>query len=112
MTPVHLRPEGRGTVRLGSPDPFAWVGSTRSPWPAVLFDYLETEYDIRPVLFGLRLVRRIAEQPALQPYVASEIFPGVDIQSDDALLENARQTGASTPRARPISPTPSAPVRR
>lgn len=87
MTPVHLRPEGRGTVRLGSPDPFAW--------PAVLFDYLKTEYDIRAVLFGLRLVRRIAEQPALQPYVASEIFPGVDIQSDDALLDYTRQTGVS-----------------
>ena len=74
-------------MRLSSPDPFAW--------PAVLFDYLRTEYDIRAALFGLRLVRRIAEQPALQPYVASEIFPGVDIQSDDALLEYTRQTGVS-----------------
>ena len=57
MTPVHLRPEGRGTVRLGSPDPFAW--------PAVLFDYLRTEYDIRAALAGLRLDRRTAGVAAL-----------------------------------------------
>jgi choline dehydrogenase len=87
MTPVHLRPDGRGTVRLTSPDPFAW--------PAVLFDYLRTEYDIQAALIGLRLVRRIADQPALKPYVASEIFPGVDITSDEALLDYTRRTGVS-----------------
>jgi choline dehydrogenase len=87
LTPVHLRPDGRGTVRLGSPDPFAW--------PAVLFDYLRTDYDIQAALFGLRLVRRIAEQPALKPYVVSEIFPGVDITSDDDLLDYVRRTGVS-----------------
>ena len=53
MTPVHLRPDGRGTVRLGSADPFA-------P-PAVLFDYLRTDYDVQTALAGIRLVRRIAE---------------------------------------------------
>ena len=87
LTPVHLRPEGRGTVRLGSPDPFAW--------PAILFDYLRTDYDIRAALEGLRLVRRIAGQPALKPYVVSEIFPGVDITNDGDLLEYVRRTGVS-----------------
>ena len=87
LTPVHLRPEGRGTVRLGSPDPFAW--------PAVLFDYLRTDYDIQAALTGLRLVRKIAEQPALKPYVVSEIFPGVDIANDTDLLDYVRRTGVS-----------------
>ncbi len=87
MTPVHLRPDGRGTVRLNSPDPFAW--------PAVLFDYLKTDYDIQAALAGLRLVRKIAEQPALRPYVVSEIFPGVDIRDDNALLDYVRRTGVS-----------------
>jgi choline dehydrogenase len=87
LTPVHLRPDGRGTVRLGSPDPFAW--------PAVLFDYLRTDYDIQAALAGLRLVRKIAGQPALKPYVADEIFPGVDIASDDDLLDYVRRTGVS-----------------
>ncbi|HET6606901.1 MAG TPA: FAD-dependent oxidoreductase [Rhodopila sp.] len=87
LTPVHLRPEGRGSVRLKSPDSLAA--------PAVLFDYLRTEYDIRASIAGLRLVRRIAEQPALKPYVVSEIFPGVDVESDDDMLDYIRRTGVS-----------------
>lgn len=87
LTPVHLRPEGRGTVRLDSPDPMAW--------PAVQFDYLRTEYDIRAALAGLRLVRRIASQPALRPYVVDEIFPGLDIENDGDLLDYVRRTGVS-----------------
>jgi choline dehydrogenase len=87
LSPVHLRPDGRGTVRLGSPDPFAW--------PAVLFDYLRTDYDIQAALIGLRLVRKIADQPALKPYVMDEIYPGRDITSDEALLDYVRRTGVS-----------------
>ncbi|MFL5251543.1 MAG: GMC family oxidoreductase [Rhodopila sp.] len=87
MTPVHLRPEGRGTVRLASPDPLA-------P-PAVLFDYLRTEYDIRASIWGLRLVRQIAAQPALAAYNGGEIYPGKDLVSDDELLDYIRRTGVS-----------------
>ncbi|WP_158928438.1 GMC family oxidoreductase [Acidisphaera sp. S103] len=87
MSPVHLRPEGRGTVRLGSPDPFAW--------PAVLFDYLRTDYDIQAALFGIRLVRKIAAQPALQPYVVNELSPGSELTTDDDLLDFIRRTGVS-----------------
>ncbi len=87
LTPVHLRPDGRGTVRLGSPDPLA-------P-PAVLFDYLRTEYDIQASLWGLRLVRKIAEQVALKPYNAGEILPGPGITSDADLLDYVRTTGVS-----------------
>ena len=87
LTPVHLRPEGRGTVRLKSADPFAW--------PAVLFDYLKTDYDIQAALAGLRLVRRIAEQPALRPYIVDELFPGMKIANDDDLLDYVRRTGVS-----------------
>ena len=87
MTPVHLRPDGRGTVRLASADPFAQ--------PAVLFDYLRTEYDIQAALAGIRLVRRIAEQPALRPYIVAEIVPGSAITSDADLLDYVRRTGVS-----------------
>jgi choline dehydrogenase len=50
---------------------------------------------VRAALFGLRLVRTITEQKALKPYVASEIFPGADTTSDDALLDYTRRTGVS-----------------
>ena len=87
LSPVHLRPDGRGTVRLASPDPLAA--------PAISFDFLKTEYDMQAVLFGIKLVRRIAEQPALKPYVAEELQPGLATQSDEDFAEFLRQTGVS-----------------
>ena len=87
ISPVHLRPDGRGTVRLGSADPLA-------P-PAVLFDYLRTDYDMQAVIFGIRLARKIAEQPALKPYVAAELQPGPAISTDAELEAYVRASGVS-----------------
>ena len=87
MSPVHLRPDGRGTVRLAGPDPLA-------P-PAVLFDYLRTDYDMQAVIFGIRLARRIAEQSALRPYIVDELQPGPSIRSDADLANYVRQSGVS-----------------
>ncbi|MEI7711645.1 MAG: GMC oxidoreductase [Rhodospirillales bacterium] len=87
LMPVHLRPEGRGTVRLGSPDPLA-------P-PAVQFDYLRTEYDMRAILAGIRLCRHIAGQPALHAYTVNEIIPGNRVVSDEDLVQFVRETGVS-----------------
>ncbi len=75
---VHLRPNGRGTVRLATPDPLA-------P-PSILFDFLRTEYDLRAIIAGVRLARSIAEQPALKSYVAAEIAPGPATSSDADIL--------------------------
>jgi choline dehydrogenase len=87
ISPVHLRPDGRGTVRLSSADPLA-------P-PSVLFDYLRTEYDMQAVIFGIRLARKIAEQPALKPYVAAELQPGPAITGDAQLAAYVRESGVS-----------------
>jgi choline dehydrogenase len=87
ISPVHLRPDGRGTVRLASADPLA-------P-PAVLFDYLRTEYDMQAVIFGIRLARRIAEQPALMPFITAELQPGPAITSDAELAAYVRESGVS-----------------
>src|SRR6185312_13196363 len=57
ISPVHLRPEGRGTVRLKSPDPLA-------P-PEIRFNFLRSEYDMQAMLAGIRIARKIASQPAL-----------------------------------------------
>jgi choline dehydrogenase len=87
MSPVHLRPDGRGTVRLSSPDPL-------TP-PRILFDFLRTEYDMQAVIFGIRLCRKIAEQPALRPYITEELQPGIAITNDTDLAEYVRQSGVS-----------------
>ena len=83
LSPVHLRPDGRGSVNIKSPDPLA-------P-PAIQFEFLVSEYDRQAILYGLRHCRKIGSQPALQPYIAEEILPGPDVTSDDALLEDIRE---------------------
>ena len=75
LSPVHLRPEGRGTVRIKSPDPLA-------P-PAIQFNFLASDYDYQALIYGTRLSRKIVAQPALKPYVMEEVIPGEACQSDD-----------------------------
>jgi choline dehydrogenase len=87
LSPVHLRPEGRGSVRLRSPDPLA-------P-PMIRLEYLATAYDIEAMLYGMRLARQIASQPALRPYVQGEVLPGPTVTSEAAMIEDLRQRGVS-----------------
>jgi choline dehydrogenase len=87
ITPVHLQPEGRGSVRLKSADPL-------SP-PKIEFKFLETAYDVEAMLFGARLCRQLAEQPALKPHIVEEIVPGPYVISDADLIEDLRNRGVS-----------------
>jgi choline dehydrogenase len=41
----------------------------------------------------MKLSRRICHSAAMAPFVAEEILPGADVQSDEALLECARNIG-------------------
>jgi choline dehydrogenase len=87
MSPVHLRPEGRGTVRIKSPDPLA-------P-PAIQFNFLASDYDFQALIYGTRLSRKIAAQPALKPFVMEEVIPGEECESDDQLIEEIRVRGVT-----------------
>ena len=82
LSPVHLRPEGRGKVLLKSPDPLAA--------PAIHFEFLRTDYDVQAILEGIRICRRIAAQPALASYIVREEMPGAGTQSDAELLADTR----------------------
>jgi choline dehydrogenase len=44
---------------------------------------------------GLELIRRIAAQPALRPYVAAEHLPGPDCRSREDLLAYVREKGTT-----------------
>ena len=68
LSPVHLRPDGRGTVRLKSSDPLAA--------PEIRFNFLKSANDWNAMLEGMRICRDIARQPALRPFVVEEIMPG------------------------------------
>jgi len=83
----QLQPTSRGSVRIRSADP-------RVP-PAIRYNYLATEHDRRTMLGGMRLLRRILDQPAMRPYIAAEHLPGAQVQSDDEWLAYFRETGST-----------------
>jgi choline dehydrogenase len=87
FSPVHLRPDGRGTVRLKSPDPLA-------P-PAIQFNFLASDADFQALIYGMRLSRKIAAQPALRPFVVEEVLPGPGIESEADMKEEIRVRGVS-----------------
>ncbi len=73
----QLRPESRGRVGLNSSDPF--------DDPAIFANYLSTEEDRRALREGVKMMRQVAGQAALDPYRSEELFPGPDIQTDDQI---------------------------
>lgn len=87
FSPEHVNPDARGSVRLRSADPAA-------P-PRIRFNFFQTDYDIGAMLFGIRLVRRIIEQPAIQPYIAGELQPGREVRSDAELIDFIREKAGS-----------------
>ncbi|MDX2205920.1 MAG: GMC family oxidoreductase N-terminal domain-containing protein [Hyphomicrobiaceae bacterium] len=82
------RPESRGYVRLRSADPFEA--------PVIQPNYLAEEADRRVLLAGMKLARRLLASRPLQPYYDYEDFPGPKVQSDEDLLEAAKQRGTTT----------------
>ncbi len=85
FSPVHLRPDCDGSVRLNSPDPLA-------P-PAISYDFLRTAYDRQAIIHGMRVCRQIASQPALADYMVEEVLPGPAVSSDEDLLADVRARG-------------------
>lgn len=83
----QMRPESRGEVHITSGDAFAA--------PRIAPHYLTHPLDHRTTVEGLRIGRRLFEQPALAPYMVGETLPGVQAQSDEALLQYARDNGST-----------------
>jgi len=84
---VHLRSDGRGTVRIKSPDPLA-------P-PAIRFNFLASDYDFQALIYGMRLSRKIAAQPAMTPFAVEEVLPGPAVESEADMIEEIRVRGVS-----------------
>ncbi|MDX2157552.1 MAG: GMC family oxidoreductase N-terminal domain-containing protein [Hyphomicrobiaceae bacterium] len=87
LGPVHLAPDGRGTVRLASPDPLAQ--------PEITFGFLASDYDMRAMVAGVKLAREIVAQPAMRPYAMEEVVPGAASASDADLERFVRETGVT-----------------
>ena len=82
------RPESLGWVKAKSNSPF--------DAPLIQPNYLDAEEDKRVVVAGLRLSRRLMHSQALSKYFDYEVYPGINMQSDDELLQVARERGTTT----------------
>jgi len=76
------RPTSRGHLIIRSNDP--------QQAPAIHANYLSTEQDLREVLSGARLLRRLATAAPLAAVIEKELLPGPDKNSDDELLQDFR----------------------
>ncbi len=83
----QMRPLSRGYVEAKS--------ATPGEAPAINPRYLSEDTDRRAAIGGLRVVRRLFAAPALARHVVAETLPGKDVQTDDELLDYARQYGST-----------------
>lgn len=78
-----LRPKSRGTVSLAAD------GSRRNL--EIDFNFLDNEEDGRILAEGLRVARSILNAPLFDTIRGEEMEPGINVQSDDELLDYIRK---------------------
>ena len=83
-----VNPDSRGQIRLRSADP--------ADAPRIHCNYLDTEFDRRTMIDGIRMTRDIVSQKALDPYRGREIQPGPQAATDDELLAWLRASALTT----------------
>lgn len=75
----NLRPDSVGSVHVNSPDTFEQ--------PEIRPNYLSTTSDRETAVNAVRQARRMMTSRAMQPYLPEEFLPGIEYQSDEAVLE-------------------------
>ena len=81
----QLRPESQGSIHVKSANP--------SAAPAIRPNFISDELDRTTLVSGMKLARQIIENPAMDPYRAYEMTPGVSVQTDEEWLQFARDNG-------------------
>jgi choline dehydrogenase-like flavoprotein len=81
VSACNLRPTSRGSVRAISPN----AGDA----PKIAPNYLSTDQDRKIAADAIRVTRRLMNQAAIKPYVASELVPGPQVSDSDADLARA-----------------------
>ena len=77
-------------LRLESEGSIAINGKSVHEPIAIVPNWLATAADQKAAVNAVRYVRRLAGQPALAPYLADELSPGTQHQSDEAILDAVR----------------------
>ena len=81
------RPASRGSIHIASTDPHQQ--------PRIQPNYLSDRIDQETLVGGLKYARQLFRQPALATYVDAKTVPGPHVQTDNRLLDFARQNGST-----------------
>jgi choline dehydrogenase len=74
---TQLRPQSRGQIRLRS--------TNSADTPAILFNYLNDLGDMKRLVAGVKVARRMCQAEALAEFRREEINPGVSVQNDSEI---------------------------
>ena len=77
-----IRPTSRGEMRL--------TGASINDPVALDPNLLSTQYDVDCLVTSMKQIRDLTSQPALKDWVTREVYPGPEVQTDEALAEYAR----------------------
>ena len=80
--PTLITPESRGEISLRSANPLHA--------PVIRANYLATDADVRTMIAGVRLARRLAHAKAFDAFRGEELHPGATQQSDADIAEFLR----------------------
>jgi choline dehydrogenase-like flavoprotein len=83
----YSRPQSQGTLGIVSTDP--------DVNPRIDINSFDAEQDRLGSIAMLRWIRRLAEQPALKPYILEELSPGPAVQNDDEIMLALRAYGST-----------------
>ncbi|WEK48289.1 MAG: GMC family oxidoreductase N-terminal domain-containing protein [Candidatus Andeanibacterium colombiense] len=83
--PCQLRPESRGSIHARSPDGMAA--------PKIVPNYFSDPIDQEMAVTQLKVIRKIWQQPALEPYMASKTDPFGE--TDEQMFEYAKVASAT-----------------
>lgn len=80
--PTLVAPESRGSISLKTADPL--------DAPAIRANYLSTAADMRVIVEGVKLSRRLAHAKPFVDYRGGELHPGPNVKTDQEIIEFIR----------------------
>ncbi|OED42011.1 choline dehydrogenase [Chromatiales bacterium (ex Bugula neritina AB1)] len=79
----QLRPQSRGHLKIASTNP--------ADHPIITPNYLSTDLDCQTAVESIKFTRKVMQSAAMAEHVAEEMLPDPAAQSDDELLNQARE---------------------
>ena len=83
----QCHPKSRGRVDIKSPDP--------SFDPKISPNYLSEEIDQKTLVEGIKILRKIYQQPSFRKLWNTEMIPGENVKSDAEILKAAQENGGT-----------------